>query len=75
MLIGKQLFHVSERLEEIKCYDLVFGGLCIVLVGYPVQLHLVQAESLWVLGLPSTYIHDRNSHTIYRKFSDLVVSK
>ena len=46
-----------------------------MLVGDPVHLPPVQAESLWVEGLPSTKLEDRNRNTIYGQFSDIVILK
>ena len=76
MLRRKELFYISERLKQIKNNDLLFGGLCIVLVGDPAQLPPVQADSLWVDGLkPSTKQEDKNGNTIYNQFSDVVILK
>ena len=73
MLIREEIFWVWKRLKQIKCNNLVFGGLCVVLVGNPEQLPPVQAENLWVIGLPSSNIDDRNSNNLYKNFNDAVV--
>ena len=76
MLRRKELYYISERLKQIKNNDLLFGGLCIVLVGDPAQLPPVQADSLWANGLkPSTKQDDKNGNTIYNQFSDVVILK
>ena len=75
MLRQKELFHISEKLKQIEGNNLVSGELCVVLVGDSVQLPPVLAESLWVKGLPSTSIDDRNGNNICMYFSDLFVLK
>ena len=76
MLRRKELFYMSERLKQIKVSELLFGGLCVVLVGDPAQLPPVQADSLWVDGLkPSTKQDDKNGNIIYNQFSDVVILK
>ena len=75
MLRRKELYYISERLKQIKNNDLLFGGLCVVLVGDPAQLPPVQADSLWVKRLPSTKIEDVHGNTIYNQFSDVVILK
>ena len=75
MLRRKELYYISERLNQIKNNDFLFGGLCVVLVGDPAQLPPVQADSLWVKCLPSTKLEDVHGNTIYNQFSDVVVLK
>ena len=62
-------------MKQIERNNLIFGGLCVVLVRDPVQLPRVLAEILWVKGLPSTKIDDTNGHNIYTQFSAVVVLK
>ena len=71
----ERIFHVSERSKQIKCSDLVFGGLCVVLVGDSVHLPSILAKRLLVEGLPSTNIDDRIGHTICGQFSEVVILK
>lgn len=75
MLRWKELFHISERLKQIKSKILVLGGLCVLLGRDHAQLSPVLVENLWVVGLPCTNIDDINGHTIYTRFSDIVVLK
>ena len=44
MLRWKDLFHIIKRLRLIKCTNLVFGGVCIVLLVDPSRLPLVWAD-------------------------------
>ena len=46
MVRWKEFFQILEILKQLKCKNLIFGGMCIVLVEVPAQLPLVQAESL-----------------------------
>ena len=71
--VKTEFFHISERLKERKGSNIYFGGLYVVLVGYPMQLPPVLAENLWVEGLSYTRIDDVNGHTVYIQFSDVVV--
>ena len=60
----KRSFNVLERLEQVKCNILVFGGFCIVLVRDPVQLPPVLTERFLVKGLPSSTNYNINDNTI-----------
>ena len=75
ILCYNRIFCVSERLKQIKCNTLFFGRLCVGLVEYSVQLPPVLVENLWVEGLPSRKIDDRNAYDMYMQLSDVVVLK
>ena len=65
--------YIWERLKEIKGNSLVFGRLCVVLVGDPVQFLPVLADSLLVESLPSKRREDVNGNIIYGQFSDVII--
>ena len=65
MLRQKVLFYIWERWKEIKGNSFVFSGLCVVLVGDPIQLSPVLADSLLVESLRSTRREDVNGNILY----------
>ena len=47
MLSASELYYVDQRLNKIICNDLNFFGVCVGLIGDPVQLTCVTGYPLW----------------------------
>ena len=67
MLKQSELFFVNARLKQIKCNDLPFGGLTILLAGDPGQLPPVLGKCLWHRkSKPQS--HNRSGYLLYHMF-------
>jgi hypothetical protein len=68
MLRQKELHFANERLKQIMCSDLPFGGLVVVLVGDPAQLPPVKGKCLWDKK-PRNQSKDWCGYQCYRLFT------
>ena len=73
MLCQRELFYLSERLNQIKCELHPFGGVAVLLVGETVQIPLVQGDPLWFNN--SRNQDDVNGHHIFLLFDNVVELK
>ena len=70
MLRQKEIYYLDERLKQIMCSSIPFGGVTVLLVGDPAQLPPVKGQTLW--NQNSSNADDSRGFNVYRMFTSVV---
>eukprot|EP00957_Ditylum_brightwellii_P041461 3139757-Ditylum_brightwellii.AAC.1 len=66
----KEIYYLDERLKQIICSSIPFGGVTVLFVGDPAQPSPVQGQTLW--NQNSSNADDSMVFNVYRLFSSVV---
>jgi len=72
MLRAKELSFINDRLKQIKCNNMNFGGMCVLLAGDPGQLPPVAGTAVWDDVTKVRGQENKNGCLLFQNLTDVV---